>query len=190
MNDEHAQLCSSAQWAEHIQTEVVPWAMDALAPPALLLEIGPGYGAATEVLRQRVQRLVAVEKDPELARRLQDRFAADPVVDVQEGDGTQLPFPDHAFDGATCFTMLHHVPSLELQDRLFTEAARVVRPGGVFFGVDSLGGPAFEAFHHDDVCVAVDPLTLADRLTAAGFDDVDIAVLAMGVRFSGTVPAA
>ncbi len=186
MNEGHAELCASAEWAAHIQTEVLPWAMSGIATPPVLLEIGPGYGAATELLRGRVERLVAVEKDPELARQLQDRYAGDPVVEVHEGDGTALPFPDDSFDGAACFTMLHHVPSLDLQDQLLAEVARVVRPGGAFFGVDSLGGPAFEAFHHDDVCVVVDPLTLTDRLVAAGFENVDVAVLSMGVRFTGT----
>ena len=34
--------------------------------------------------------------------------------------------------------MLHHVPSPALQDRVFSEARRVLRPGGVFVATDSL----------------------------------------------------
>ena len=34
------------------------------------------------------------------------------------GDATKLSFPDGRFSGAVCFSMLHHVPSPELQDRL------------------------------------------------------------------------
>jgi ubiquinone/menaquinone biosynthesis C-methylase UbiE len=50
-------------------------------------------------------------------------------VDVRSGDGAELPLPNAAFDAVVCFTMLHHVPSPEQQDRLFTEATRVLRPG-------------------------------------------------------------
>ena len=42
-------------------------------------------------------------------------------------------------------------------------------PGGIFAGVDSLDSPAFRDMHVDDICNPVDPATLGDRLTAAGF---------------------
>jgi SAM-dependent methyltransferase len=67
---------------------------------------------------------------------------------------------------------------------------RVLRPGGTFFGVDSLGGPSFLAFHENDVCVPLDPWTLADRLERAGFVDVDIAVRGEGVRWVAHTPEA
>ena len=44
--------------------------------------------------------------------------------------------------------MLHHIPSLDLQDRAFAEIARVLRPGGTFAGTDSLGaGLVFKLIH-------------------------------------------
>jgi SAM-dependent methyltransferase len=183
VNSAHRELCSSERWAGHVRDEILPWATDDLPLPARLLELGPGYGAATDVLRGEVGSLVAVEKDPLLAAGLRDRFASDPAVDVREGDATALVLGDDSVDGATCFTMLHHVPSTELQNRLFAEVARVVRPGGVFFGVDSLGGRSFSRLHDGDVCVPVDPLTLAERLEECGFTDVSVSVLSIGVRF-------
>jgi predicted methyltransferase len=81
------------------------------------------------------------------------------------------------------------VPSAELQDRLFAEVARVLRPGGVFFGTDSLDGPGFQRLHAGDVCVPIDPLTLDERLRRAGFAHVDLAVLSLGVRFVARVAA-
>jgi len=36
-------------------------------------------------------------------------------VQVIEGDATEMPFADSHFSGAVSFTMLHHVPSRELQ---------------------------------------------------------------------------
>ena len=67
--------------------------------------------------------------------------------------------------------MLHHVPSRALQDALFAEACRVLRPGGVFRGVDSQPSLRFRMLHIGDTMVVVDPGTLPARLTAAGFDD-------------------
>lgn len=46
------------------------------------------------------------------------------------------PFRDESFSGAVCFTMLHHVPPAELQDRLLREECRVICTGAVFAGVD------------------------------------------------------
>jgi SAM-dependent methyltransferase len=183
VNSAHRDLCSSERWAEHVRGEILPWATDGLPLPTRLVELGPGYGAATEVLRGEVGSLVAVEKDPMLAAGLRGRFSSDPAVEVREGDATALELGDDSVDGATCFTMLHHVPSAELQNRLFAEVARVVRPGGVFFGVDSLGGRSFNRLHDGDVCVPVDPLTLTERLESCGFTDVSVSVLSIGVRF-------
>lgn len=188
MNREHLELCGSEGWAEHLRDQVLPWVFEVVDPGGHLLEVGPGPGAATEVLRGRVTRLTAVEHDPELARELRQRFADDPTVRVHHADATDLPFADNEFDAAASFTMLHHIPSAALQDRLFAEVARVLRPGGVFFGVDSLDGPAFQRLHAGDVCTPVDPLTLRARLVAAGFARVELAVLALGVRFVARTP--
>jgi hypothetical protein len=66
------------------------------------------------------------------------------------------------------------VPSPELQDALFAQACRVLRPGGVFAGSDSQLSLRFRLIHLGDTMVVVDPDTLAGRLTAAGFTDVRI----------------
>lgn len=100
MNKAHLELCSSKEWARHIETEVLPWVFDAVEPPADLLEIGSGPGAATGALRARSSKLTAVEMDPDLAAALAERFADDPAVQVRVADATALPFPDASFDGA------------------------------------------------------------------------------------------
>ena len=132
-----------------------------------LLEIGPGFGLATDVLCTRVPHVTAVEIDPDYAARLAARFA-DSNVRVVEGDATEMDFPDAAFTAAASFTMLHHVPTAELQDRLFAEVARVLAPGAAFIGSDSLDSPGFRAFHAGDTCVPVDPADLAARLSGCG----------------------
>ena len=87
---------------------------------------------------------------------------------------TALEFPDGRFSGAASFTMLHHVPTAPMQDRLFAEVARVLQPGGVLVAGDSLPDPALEAHHAGDTYNPVDPEGLADRLKAAGFAKVEV----------------
>ena len=133
-----------------------------------VLEVGPGFGPGTEALAERVPRLTALEIDAGLAAKLRDRLGD--RVEVREGDGTSLPFEDGSFSGAACFTMLHHVPTREAQDRLFAEVRRVLRPGGTFAGTDSTGrGLGFALLHVGDVRNVLDPQELPSRLEAAGF---------------------
>jgi ubiquinone/menaquinone biosynthesis C-methylase UbiE len=120
-----------------------------------------------------VEKLTALEVDPESADRLRAQFGAE--VDIVTGSGADMPFPDGEFDSVVCFTMLHHVPSKALQDKLFTETRRVLRPGGVFAGFDSQLSLRFRMLHIGDTMVVVDAKTLPDRLRAAGFADVDVA---------------
>jgi len=70
--------------------------------------------------------------------------------------------------------MLHHVPTVDLQDRLFAEVARVLKPGAALVASDSLGSAELEAHHEGDTYNPVDPSTLHSRLAAAGFTDVDV----------------
>jgi len=51
-----------------------------------VVEIGPGRGAITEILARPAQRLVAIELDRELARRLRAQFAGQASVEVIEAD--------------------------------------------------------------------------------------------------------
>lgn len=139
-----------------------------------VLEVGPGYGAATDVLSESVPKLTAVEIDADLAVFLIDRFSPLSHVRIVQGDATSLEFGDAQFSGAVCFTMLHHVPTAELQDRVFAEVGRVVKAGGVLVASDNLASTELEAHHDGDTYNPVDPATLPARLSAAGFEDVEV----------------
>ena len=154
---------------------------------ANVLEIGPGPGLTTDWLRERVSTMTAIEIDHKLAESLKSRLA-DTNVTVIEGDATKMPFPDSTFTGAVSMTMLHHVPTPALQDKLFAEACRVLQPGGVFAGSDSRPSFRWRLFHVFDTCVAVDPATLAERLKAAGFTDVLVDGNEYSVWFSAKKP--
>lgn len=149
MNLIHQWICRSDKWADRMRSQVLPWACEGICLDGDVLEIGPGYGVATRWLLDRGSRLTAVEIDPDLAVHLSNEFGE--WVDIRAGDGAELPFADATFDVVVCFTMLHHVPSYERQDRLFSEAARVLRPGGTFAGSDSRLSLLFRLLHIRDI---------------------------------------
>ena len=115
MNLLHRLLCRSALWRWTVERWVIPWALDGLDPREDVLELGPGLGLTTDVLRERAARLTAVEIDPRLASSLQEHMK-NTNVEVVEADATAMPFPDGSFSAVLSFTMLHHVPSVTLQD--------------------------------------------------------------------------
>ena len=100
-----------------------------------------------------------------------------------------MPYRDGTFSGAVSFTMLHHVPSSALQNRLFAEVYRVLGPGGVFAGTDSVRSLLMRIFHVRDTMVLVDPATLPGRLETIGFKDVKVETGAGRFRFFARRPS-
>ena len=184
MNKTHLELCSSAEWADAVRRWIIPWVLDGLELGDDVLEVGPGPGRTTEVLAEMVTRLSALELDADLADDLANRLGGN-GVEVTKGDATQLPYEDGRFSAVLSFTMLHHLPSSDDQDRLFAQAARVLRSGGVFAGTDSLDSEEWRALHFNDICVPIDPGGLAPRLTAAGLTNVEVETNEYGLRFRG-----
>ena len=176
MNLAHRWLCRSAYWKNTVETYILPWVLDGVDVGSNVLEVGPGPGVTTDLLRARVARLTCVEIDHTLASSLSRRMAGHNVT-VFRQDATAMSFDDGTFDGVLCFTMLHHVPTEELQNRLLGEVARVLRPGGVFAGTDSLYSRSFRMLHLFDTMTVVDPSTFPKRLEAAGFDEVRVDVM-------------
>lgn len=171
MNLLHRKLCASRRWARMV-AEHLPPSLDGIDLGDDVLEIGPGFGATTRVLVDLVPRLTALEIDADSVRGLRGEFGD--RVEIVHGDGAGMPFPDGRFSAVVCFTMLHHVPSPDLQDKLFAEARRVLRPGGVFRGVDSQPSLMFRLLHIGDTMVVLDPATLAGRLERAGFAEAKV----------------
>src|ERR1017187_6264205 len=106
MNLLHRWLCSSSRWKHILETQILPWTLDGLELGSNVLEVGPGYGATTDLLQDRVERLTCVEIDPALAEQLRRRTAGQNVTVLCES-ATEMSLPDKAFDGVVCFTMLH-----------------------------------------------------------------------------------
>ncbi len=180
MNRLHRWYCRTDRWANALHDEIMPWALRDLEPGDDVLEVGPGPGLTTDRLCEWAPRLTAIEIDPSLSDSLRNRL---PRVEVVTGDATAMPFPDGRFSAVVSFTMLHHVPSGELQDALLGQVHRVLRPGGTFAGSDSRSSTIFRLAHLFDTMVLVDPDTFAQRLESAGFGEIEVRSVKSAFRF-------
>ena len=97
------------------------------------LDVGTGAGALALALAPLVREVVGLDPVPELLEFARERSL--PNAEFVEGDGTELPFPDGAFDLAATHRTLHHVRRPGL---VVAELARVTRAGGQVFVVDQI----------------------------------------------------
>jgi SAM-dependent methyltransferase len=187
MNRAHAVVCSSGWWARTVERDLLPWGLAEIDLGDDVLEIGPGFGATTRVLARRPGSLTVVELSEGYCKRLRRTLSDD--VEVVQADATKTPFAEGRFSGVVCFTMLHHVPSPKLQDRLLGEVARVLRAGGVFAGTDSLGtGRAFKLLHVGDTLIPVSPDELPARLERVGLVEPRVEAGGRSFRFRARKP--
>lgn len=95
-----------------------------------VLDLGAGGGSVATALDGNGHSVVAL--DPSL-RSLQagqaHGLASGSDVEFVGGEGEQLPFSDASFDAVLCLEVLEHVDDA---GAVVAEAARVLRPGGVF----------------------------------------------------------
>jgi len=189
VNETHLTFLASPEWAEQLRQEVLPWIDTAGDLGDDVLEIGPGPGLSTDLLRELVTRVTAVEVDPILAAALQERLAGT-NVQVLCGDGADTGLPSDRFSAATAFSVLHHVPNPEHQDRILAEICRVLQPGGMFVGIDSRDLEMIRAGHKGDTFMPIDPDTFPDRLRRLGFGETVIDTTEFHFRFITRKPTA
>jgi SAM-dependent methyltransferase len=170
MNAGHTAFLASDVWAEMLRSDLLPWLSTNGDLGDDVLEIGPGPGRTTDLLRERAGHVTALELDRSLADALAARLTGS-NVEVVHGDGTDTGLEAGRFSSVTCFHMLHHMPTPELQDRLFAEVWRVLRPGGALLVADALDQDGVRLRHREEgeTFVPLDPATVQDRLQRAGF---------------------
>jgi ubiquinone/menaquinone biosynthesis C-methylase UbiE len=188
MNESHLNYLASSEWAKVVEEELLPWVEAAGNLGDEVLEIGPGPGITTDLLRKRVRRVTAVEVDPSLGEPLRERLA-DTNVEVIVADAACAGLPEEYYSAAACFSVLHHMPSGDHQDRLFAELHRVLRPGGIFVGQDSLDLEMIRLGHADDTFTPVNPEELGERLAAVGFGETNTDILGYHFRFVSRKPS-
>lgn len=99
---------------------------------ATALEIGSGLGRVCLALADRFDRVIGVDVSPQMVQQARE-LAATPRVTFQEGDGIGLSqIEDSCTDFVLSFTVFQHIPTSTIVHGYLAEAARVLRPGGVF----------------------------------------------------------
>ena len=65
----------------------------------LVIDIGAGSGVITSALAKRCQKVIAVEKDAETARRLRENLTRQNITNVEifEGDFREMKLPDEPY---------------------------------------------------------------------------------------------
>jgi SAM-dependent methyltransferase len=102
-----------------------------VANGARILDVGCGFGGTIAHLNDRLSgcRLVGLNIDERQLARARKLVSARPGNSVQfvQGDACELPFGEGAFDIVLAVECIFHFPS---RRRFFSQAARVLRPGG------------------------------------------------------------
>lgn len=96
-----------------------------------VLDLGCGWGGVVFHAATQASRAVGIEPDTErldIARALQKETGA-AQVELLEGVGEKLPFPDNTFDIVASYQVLEHVQN---PAQVMAEVARILKPGGTF----------------------------------------------------------
>ena len=105
------------------------------AGPRELLDIGTGTGRMLEILAPRVPSALGIDQSREMlsiARVNLEQVGLE-NASVRLGDMYQLALPDASFDAVVIHQVLHYA---DRPAAAITEAARMLRPNGVFVLVD------------------------------------------------------
>jgi ubiquinone/menaquinone biosynthesis C-methylase UbiE len=188
MSIHHRIFCRSAKWKRKLNAELMPWLVGDAALGNRVLEIGAGAGSGTQNLLGHAEVVVALERDSWYLRLLHGQMKH-PGLIVIGGDAAKMPFRSETFSSVVAIMVLHHIWPLEAQQRVIAEAFRVLRPGGVFIGLDARP----EAFgsrivHYGDRILPVDRSLMSANCADAGFERLHMDDRGRKFRFCATRP--
>jgi len=98
-------------------------------------------------------------------------------VAFRQGDATDLPFEDDQFDSAMTIHVAMNIPS---KDKLYEQARRVVKPGGIFAVYDVVQGEGGDPIYpvpwarEPSISHLATPKDMEALLAKAGFGILDV----------------
>ena len=118
---------ASAEWKAALVAEVLE---PNVPEGSTTVEIGPGAGRWSEVLRDRVEKLIVVDVAERALELTRERLGDDGDVEYVRSTGSTLPgVPDGSVDAVWSYDVFVHVAPTDV-DGYLAEIARVLRPGG------------------------------------------------------------
>lgn len=112
-----------------------------LSEDSCVLDIGSGLGGPARTLAEeygcQVTGLDLTQAFCDVAGVMSDWVNLGKRVEFQQGDATNLPFADNQFDAAMTIHVAMNIPA---KDKVYEQARRVVKPGGIFAVYDVLQG--------------------------------------------------
>lgn len=113
------------QFRPRYPQEALRWALDGLATPARVVDLGAGTGILTRGVLALGYDIVPVEPDPGMRAQL---AAATPGTTALAGSAEAVPLPDGSADAVLVGQAYHWFD----KEPAHAEIARVLRPGGTF----------------------------------------------------------
>jgi ubiquinone/menaquinone biosynthesis C-methylase UbiE len=95
------------------------------------IDLGCGTGEYAHSLQSRCDGAVIDGLDFS-ARQIELAQAKDYQSTFIHASMTDIDAPDASYDFAYAINSIHHLPSKEAQEQMFSEVRRILRPGGVF----------------------------------------------------------
>ena len=146
-----------------------------------VLDIGSGLGGPARTLAEtygcRVTGIDLTQAFCDAATAMSDWVGLGGRVSFKQGDATNLPFENQAFDAAMT---IHVAMNIAAKDKMYLEARRVLKPGGVFAVYDVLQGEGGEVLYpvpwarEPSISHLATPDEMKSLLTSAGFKLLDV----------------
>jgi phosphatidylethanolamine/phosphatidyl-N-methylethanolamine N-methyltransferase len=156
-----ASVAPSSPWLARTTVRNIDW-----DGARVLVELGAGTGPITRVLAERARpecHVVVLERDPDFARLLRERFGSRPNFEILEADCLDLAsiLADRGIDRVDTIVSGLPVPSFpkELQRQLFLAVRRVLAPYGTFNQITELPWVYWRLYrrYFDEVRFAFEP---------------------------------
>lgn len=160
-----------------------------LSQPLKVLDVACGTARTLRMIREMLPAvaLYGIDLSPAYLRKANQLLSETPgtLPQLVQGQAENMPYRDEYFDALTCVFLFHELPG-PVRQQVIDEAYRVTKPGGTFIICDSIqmiDTPDLEPIMENFPATFHEPFyrdyiqdDLSDRLTKAGFTDVQTSV--------------